>query len=122
VKARFGLVALLALAGCNTLPAATPEQVAAYQGTYSGEAVLPDAAMPGPVCQPRIRITGFHVVGNQVEFGVFSGTIRNDGSLEMFNRQDTILGHFEGMGQFNGELIVPPTEVCRYRLSLSRDG
>jgi hypothetical protein len=113
---------LLALAACNTLPPASPEQVAAYQGTYTGEAVLPDAAMPGPVCQARIRITGFRVVGNEVEFGVFSGTIRNDGSIEMFNRQDSIVGRFEGMGQFVGELIVPPTELCRYRLSLSRTG
>ena len=122
MKPLVGLVCLLALAGCNTVPAATPAQVAAYQGTYSGEAVLPDAAMPGPVCQARIPITGFQVTGNQVNFGVFFGTIRDDGSLEMFNRQVSILGHFEGMGQFVGELIVPPTEVCRYRMVLSRTG
>jgi hypothetical protein len=115
---RFAI--LLALAGCSSLPPATPEQVAAFQGTYSGEAVLPDTAMPGPVCQARIRIVDFRVVGNQVRFGVFNGTIRNDGSVEMFNRQDWIGGRFEGNGQFVGELIVPPTEICRYRLLLAR--
>jgi hypothetical protein len=116
------LVVLLALAGCNTLPPATPQQVAAYQGVYSGEAVLPDAAMPGPVCQARIRIVDFRVVGNEVRFGVFYGTIRDDGSLEMYNRQDSILGHFEGQARFVGELIVPPTGLCRYRVELARTG
>jgi hypothetical protein len=112
-------VPALLLAGCNTLPPATPEQVAGIQGTYAGEAVLLDPNLPGPVCAPRIRMIDFQVTGNQVNFGVFSGTIRNNGSLEMYFRQDSIVGGFGPEG-FVGELRVPPNQYCVYRVSLGR--
>ncbi|KAA5611214.1 hypothetical protein [Rhodovastum atsumiense] len=110
---------LLPATACNSLPPATAAQVAAWQGTYSGEAVINDAALPGPVCQPRVAIADFRVVGNQVEFGLFNGTIRDDGSVQMVNRQVWIMGRFED-GRFVGSMIVPPTEVCRYQVLLER--
>lgn len=109
----------LVLGGCNTLPAATPEQAAAWQGTYSGIAVINDPALPGPVCAAQIPISGFTVTGNRVQYLEFGGTIRNDGSLEMVMRQVWIMGRFQPNGFF-GQLLVPPTDVCVYRLALSR--
>lgn len=113
------LLAGLALSGCNTLPPASPEQVAALQGTYAGVAIINDPALPGPVCAPELRIVGFTVAGNQASFGEFSGTIRDDGSLEMVSRRSWIIGRFVP-GGFVGQVIVPPTDLCVYRVSLSR--
>ena len=118
----LGVLGTGVLVGCNTIPAATPEQMAPFQGTYSGEAVMGDVAMPGPVCQPRIRIVDFNVVGNEVRFGGFRGTVRQDGTVEMTMGQSWIAGQFVSPGGFAGQLLLPPTSVCRYRLTLSLGG
>ena len=111
----------LLLAGCNTVPPATPEQVAGLQGTYSGDAVIDDPALPGPACQSSIHMIDFQVVGNQVHFGGFNGPIRDDGSVELVAGQSWIYGRFEG-NALVGSLIIPPTSLCRYHFSLTRGG
>ena len=125
--ARFArLAALLACAGvaagCDTLPDATPAQAAAWQGSYAGNAVLNDAALPGQVCVPHMAISGFAVTGNQVQFGELgeiNGTIRADGSLEMNFRGLWIRGRFVP-DAFFGQMLVPPVEFCVYRMVLNR--
>ncbi len=113
------MVTALTLGGCNNVPPASLEQAAAWQGTYAGTAVINDPALPGPVCAPQIPIAGFVVTGNQVSFGEFSGTIRNDDSLEMTFRRAWLTGRFVPNG-FVGAMFVAPTEYCQYSVSLSR--
>lgn len=108
------------LVGCNTIPSATPDQVASIQGTYAGEAVMNNPRTPGPVCAPRIPIVDFRVVGNQVHFGRFNGTIRVDGTVEMTLGATWITGQFQPPNGFVGQLLVPPVTVCRYTLRLQR--
>ncbi len=113
------LSAIFALAGCNSLPPASLEQAAAWQGTYAGDAVINDAALPGPVCQPQLHIFNFKVVGNQVSFAEFSGTIRNNATVELLGARIWMGGQFVP-NAFVGELAVPPQQVCRYRVLLNR--
>ena len=109
----------LALGGCNSLPAASLQQTAAWQGTYAGQAVIGDPNIPAQVCSPQIPMRGFTVSGNQVQFGEFSGTIANNGSVEMVFRQMWIRGGFVP-DAFIGELLTAPGGACTYRITLSR--
>ena len=102
------LLAVLVPAGCASLPPASLEQAAAWQGTYAGDAVINDPALPGPVCQPQIHIIDFKVTGNQVNFGEFSGTIRNNATVDLMSARIWIGGRFEP-NAFVGELLVPPS-------------
>jgi hypothetical protein len=124
-------LAALALGGCsgqgpltemvtsNGLPPASPEQVAPYQGRYSGEADITDPGLPNQVCTPRIPFVGFQVQGNQVSFGQFYGVIRADMTVNMVARNIWIEGRFQD-GGFAGGMRVPPEQVCTYRIWLTR--
>jgi len=108
----------LALTGCNTIPDATLAQTAPYQGTYVGGAVINDPGLPGQACSPEIPFRGFTVSGNQVNFGEFNGPIREDGSVYLVVGQSFITGRFMPPATFVGQLMIPPNNICIYRIEL----
>lgn len=114
------VLSVLALSGCDTLPSATLEQTGPYQGVYTGGAVIVDPALPANVCSPQIPFAGFTVSGTEVRFGQFDGTIHSDGSIDMVSRGVWIRGRFVPNATFIGEMLVPPVNVCVYRVTLNR--
>jgi hypothetical protein len=109
----------LALSGCNTVPDATLAQTAPYQGAYVGGATINDPALPSNVCQSQIRFDGFTVSGNEVRFGEFRGAIREDGSIQMNVGATWINGRFVPPASFVGQLLLPPVNICIYRVELN---
>jgi hypothetical protein len=53
-------------------------------------------------CDDTIRVTGFNVNGNQVNFGPFSGTIQPNGGLRMQQGPRYVIGKFKGP-RFEGQ-------------------
>lgn len=109
----------LALGACTTIPPASPEQAALWQGVYAGEAVINDPALPANLCTGRIAMRDFQVIGNQVKFGLFTGTIRENASVELVEGRISIYGGFEP-NAFVGTLQLPPYPYCSYRVVLNR--
>ena len=109
----------LMLSGCNTIPAASLAQTAAYQGTYAGGATINDPALPSNVCQSQIKFDGFTVSGTEVRFGEFRGTIHEDGSIQMNVGATWINGRFVPPATFVGQLLLPPVNICIYRVELN---
>jgi hypothetical protein len=108
----------LMLSGCNTIPAASLAQTAPYQGTYAGGATINDPALPSNVCQSQIKFDGFTVSGTEVRFGEFRGTIHEDGSIQMNVGATWINGRFVPPANFVGQLLLPPVDICVYRVAL----
>ena len=108
----------LALTGCKTIPDATLAQTTPYQGTYVGGATINDPGLPGNVCPSQIPFSGFTVSGDQVHFGQFNGPIREDGSVNLVAGQSFLTGRFMPPVTFVGQLMIPPNNICIYRVEL----
>jgi hypothetical protein len=63
-----------------------------------------------------MNVRNFNVSGSQVSFGVFRGTVQQDGGLRMQVGHFYIIGEFRG-GHFQGRLWQPQPS-CTYALSL----
>jgi hypothetical protein len=108
----------LPVVGTQPLPRPPPSTAYGHDGVYDGRAQALDSA--GAQCPEFRRASNFRVVGRQVTFGPFRGTIGDGGGLRMIYGQNTIVGHFEG-GVFRGviDFQVPP---CSYAMRLRRIG
>ncbi len=108
----------ITLPGIGTVPVPGPAPSGAFghDGLYAGSAQALDSA--GARCPEFRRGGDFRVVGRQVMFGPFRGTIGDQGGLRMIYGRNTIVGHFEG-NVFRGviDYYVPP---CSYAMLLRR--
>jgi hypothetical protein len=101
-------------------PAPMPAPSVSRSGTYTGTATL--LASNGYMCRNSVKVSGFHVNGNAVQFGGFRGTIQSDGGLQMVNRNQWIVGQFEG-ATFSGQISFSSNRLgpgCAYVLNLQR--
>lgn len=92
-------------------------------GTYAG--IAEPLSTGGGLCITSTRVTGFHVQGNAVSFGGFSGTIDNRGGLQMTFARQWLIGEFVGT-TFYGHLDVPANSRfglgCSFTMKLQRVG
>ncbi len=106
------------LPGVGTVPVPAPPPSTAYghDGVYAGTAQALNSA--GARCPVFRRGENFRVVGREVTFGPFRGTIGSTGRLRMIFGQNTVVGHFEP-DVFRGVVTyqVPP---CTYAMLLRR--
>ena len=71
-------------------------------------------------CANPMRINGFKVNGDRVDFGLYRGTIGADGKLEMQYRDTWIYGQFVGT-HFQGAYWAPYPQ-CTYDISMDAAG
>ena len=103
-----------------TLPGSA--QAVSRDGNYTGVGVV--LSTNGGLCTKPLAISGFVVRGNSVQFERSSGTIAEDGALQMVADGNWIVGQFQGAA-FRGEwtMSAPRGDPgCSYILNLARTG
>lgn len=97
------------------LPVPGSEPGPPRSGQYAGTGTVTND--PLGECTSPIRIRNWFVSRSQVNFGAFSGTIQQDGSLAMETRHTYISGRFIG-SRFEGRVWQGIGVGCQYLISL----